>query len=105
MRISARLTASPVCLVVEEHEFSPMLERAIYRGLRTPKIRRVLEINPKHSLISRMLNSLVSNPENSFLPKAAELLLGLALLSEGSELSDPVRFIRAATDVLNQAMQ
>jgi len=34
------------------------------------------------------------------LGNAAEVLMGLALLSEGSDLPDPVKFNRAATDVL-----
>jgi len=105
VRLSARLVESPVCLVVEEHEYSPMLERALHRGPGGPKIKRVLEINPKHGLISRMSDRFVRNPEDPFLQDAAQLLLGLALLSEGSELTDPVRFGRAATDVLSQAIQ
>ena len=38
------------------------------------------------------------------LANAAEVLVGLALLSEGSELGDPARFNRAATEVLSQAI-
>ncbi len=104
VRLSGRLTASPVCLVVEDHEFSPMLERVLHRGQGAAKMKRVLEINPKHDLISRMHTRFAANPEDPFLQKAATVLLGLALLSEGSELSDPVRFNRAAADILCQAM-
>jgi len=38
------------------------------------------------------------------LDNAAEVLLGLSLLAEGSELPDPVRFNKAATEVLGQVV-
>jgi molecular chaperone HtpG len=41
VRLSERLTASPVCLVVEDHEFSLVLERALHRGQWAPKMKRV----------------------------------------------------------------
>ena len=104
VRLSARLTASPICLVVEDHEFSPVLERALHRGHGSPRVKRVLELNPKHDLISRMQMRLAANPEDPFLQNAGEVLIGLGLLSEGSELNDPVRFYRAATEILTQAM-
>lgn len=105
VRISTRLTSSPVCLVVGDHEYSPMLERALHKGqVPGPKSRRVLELNPKHALISRMQARIATAPEDPFLPKAAAVLLGLAQISEGSELADPVLFGRAAGEILAQAM-
>ncbi len=32
VRLSSRLTTSPACLVVGEHEYSPMFERALRKG-------------------------------------------------------------------------
>ncbi|HEX3877002.1 MAG TPA: molecular chaperone HtpG [Bryobacteraceae bacterium] len=103
VRLSARLTTSPACLVVGEHEFSPMLERAL-RSQGAPKTKRVLEINPNHALIQRMRERLSGNAEDAFLPDAAEVLLGLSQLAEGSELSDPVKFNRSASEVLSKAI-
>lgn len=62
------------------------------------------ELNPRHDLISRINVRLAANSDDPFLPDASEVLLGLALLSEASELADPVRFNRAAAEVLSHAL-
>ena len=104
VRLSARLTASPACLVVEDHEFSPMLERALNRGIAGPKAKRVLQLNPNHDLISKMRSRLAANPEDPCLADATKVLHGVALLSEGSQLTDAAPFNRAATQILFQAL-
>jgi molecular chaperone HtpG len=105
VRLSSRLTTSPACLVVEENEYSPMLERALHMGKDgAPKQRRVMELNPNHPLITRMQQRQATTPDDAILHNAAELLLGLSLLAEGSELPDPVRFSRAASEVLDKVI-
>ncbi len=105
VRLSSRLTASPACLVVEEHDYSPILERALHKGNGAgPKQRRVLELNPKHSLIVRMRERYVDGNQDLMLDDAAEVLFGLVALAEGSELPNPMRFNQAASKVLTQAV-
>lgn len=105
VRLSERLTNSPTCLVVEEHDYSPMLDRALQRGKGAgPRQRRVLELNPGHSLVSRLRERHQENQEDPILKNAAGLLFGLALLAEGSELPDPVQFNQAASEVLARAV-
>jgi molecular chaperone HtpG len=105
VRLSSRLTTSPACLVVDDHDYSPMLERALQMGKEgAPKQRRVMELNPNHPLIARMRQRQASSPDDAILHNAADLLLGLSLLSEGSELPDPVRFSRAAGEVLDKVI-
>ena len=105
VRLTTRLTTSPVCLVVEEHDYSPLLERALQHAKGSgPKQRRVFELNPKHALISRIHQRYVANPQDPVLHNAAEVLFGLALLLEGSELADPVAFNHATTELLGQVV-
>jgi molecular chaperone HtpG len=105
VRLSSRLTSSPACLVVGEHDYSPMLERALRKGgADAPQQKRVMELNPKHALIERMRQRQSQSHADPLLDNAAELLLGLSLLAEGSELPDPQRFNRAATEVLSQVV-
>jgi molecular chaperone HtpG len=106
VRLSSRLTTSPACLVADENEYSPMLERALKKsGAGTPpEHKRVMELNPKHPLIERMKQRQSASTDDSLLNNAAEVLLGLSLLAEGSELPDAARFNRAATEVLGQVM-
>jgi molecular chaperone HtpG len=105
VRLSSRLTTSPACLVVGDDEYSPMLERALRKGgAEAPHQKRVMELNPKHPLIERMKQRQAQSADDPMLDNAAEVLLGLSLLAEGSELPDPVRFNKAATDVLGQVI-
>jgi molecular chaperone HtpG len=109
VRLSSRLTTSPVCLVVEDNEYSPMLERALRKVQEsTISQKRVMELNPKHPLILRMQQRQASGSPganaDAVLTNAADLLWGLALLAEGSELPEPAKFSRAATEVLGQVV-
>jgi molecular chaperone HtpG len=105
VRLSSRLTTSPACLVVGDEEYSPMLERALRKGgAEAPHQKRVMELNPKHPLIERMKQRQAGAADDPLLDNAAEVLLGLSLLAEGSELPDPVRFNKAATEVLGSVI-
>ena len=93
VRLSSRLTDSPVCLVGDELDLSVNLQRLLQAaGREVPKSKRILEINPRHELLELMRNLYVANPSDARLPEYSELLLDQALLSEGSPVSDPVRF-------------
>src|SRR5262249_20319243 len=90
VRLTSRLTSSPVCLVVEEHEYSPQLERLLQKGKGGgPRQRRVLELNPDHEIVTKMQERFKANAADPVLVDLAEVLLGYALLAEGSELPDP----------------
>ncbi|MET7704471.1 hypothetical protein, partial [Streptomyces sp. NPDC005485] len=47
------LTVSPACIVSDTHDVTPALEN-MYRamGQEVPQIKRILELNPSHALIS-----------------------------------------------------
>jgi len=105
VRLTNRLTSSPVCLVVEEHEYSPQLERLLQKGKGGgPKQRRVLELNPDHELVTKMKARFEANSADPVLADLAELLLGYALLAEGSELPDPVTFNRLVAQLMVHAL-
>ena len=101
VRLTNRLTASPVCLVGAEHDYSPQLEKLLQKGKGGgPKQRRILELNPKHDILTRMKERFDQNPTDSILDDYAQLLFGYGLIAEGAELPDPVRFNRAVADLL-----
>ncbi|MBN1174404.1 MAG: molecular chaperone HtpG [Micromonosporaceae bacterium] len=107
VRISSRLTTSPACLVSDEHDVTPTLEK-LYRamGQEVPQVKRILELNPTHPLVVRLREvhgaqqGKDSAGDDAGLAETAELLHGLALLAEGGELSDPARFTRLLSDRL-----
>jgi molecular chaperone HtpG len=97
VRLSARLTSSPACLVVSEHDVSPNLEKLLgqMKG-ETTKQKRIMELNPNHEIIVKLKD----RPDDAELADLAEVLYGYALLAEGSELQDPQKFNQAVMRVL-----
>ena len=104
VRLTNRLTASPVCLVGAEHDYSPQLEKLLQKGKGGgPKQRRILELNPKHDILARMTERFGKDQNDPLLADYAYLLFGYGLIAEGGELPDPVRFNRAVADLMLRA--
>ena len=101
VRLSHRLTTSPACLVSDAHDMTPTLEK-MYRamGQEVPAVKRILELNPAHPLVSGLRSALESRKDDPALPETAELLYGTALLAEGGDLADPARFAKLLADRL-----
>ena len=101
VRLSSRLTTSPACLVGGEHDYSPQLEKLLQAGKGGgPKQRRILELNPKHPILEKLHERFDADQEDPLLTDYAELLMGYALVAEGTELVDPVRFNQLVADVM-----
>lgn len=100
IRLSQRLTTSPVCLISEG--FSPRLERLLKGKLGSTTQRRIMEINPNHALIKQLKELFDKNKDDPRLGDYTELLFGQALLAEGSELPDPIKFSRLVTNLMVQ---
>lgn len=105
VRLSMRLVGSPACLVTEDHEESPRLERLLQRGKGGGhKQRRIMELNADHPLIPRLHQRFQANAEDPEVGYSMEVLFELALLAEGSELTDPVRLNQLTLAMLEKAL-
>lgn len=102
VRLSSRLTTSPAVLVGLDGDVSPHLQRILSKmgagGM--PNVKRVLEINPNHPLLEKMLSKHKANADDASISKFAQLLFGQSLLAEGSPLPDPVEYTKLVTDLM-----
>jgi molecular chaperone HtpG len=105
VRLSSRLTTSPACLVGDDHDITPTLEK-LYRatGQDLPPVKRILELNPTHRLVTRLHEAHDRGDDRDRLAETAQLLYGMALLAEGGELKDPSRFARLLADRLTHTL-
>ncbi|GAA1504584.1 molecular chaperone HtpG [Dactylosporangium maewongense] len=105
VRLSSRLTTSAACIVGDEHDITPTLEK-MYRamGQELPRTKRILELNPTHPLVTGLRSAFSASPDDEGLVETAELLHGVALLAEGGELADPARFTRLVADRLARSL-
>ncbi len=103
VRLSTRLIASPVCLVSADDDISPTLERMLRRSQGTgagAQQKRILELNPKHAITSKLQERFEADQGDPLLVDYAHLLLDYALLAEGSDLPDPSRFNKSIGDLM-----
>jgi molecular chaperone HtpG len=97
VRISSRLTDSPACLVVDEHGLSPHLERLLRdAGQSVPMSQPYLELNPGHSLITRLKDEADATRFSDW----TNLLFEQAVLAEGGQLEDPASFVKRLNGLL-----
>ncbi|HYO13140.1 MAG TPA: molecular chaperone HtpG [Thermoanaerobaculia bacterium] len=105
VRLTNRLTASPVCLVGAEHDYTPQLEKLLQKGKGGgPKQRRIMELNPNHDILAKLRERFDANQEDPVIDDYAHLLFGYGLIAERGELPDPVRFNRAVADLMTRGV-
>ncbi|HEX8109133.1 MAG TPA: molecular chaperone HtpG [Kofleriaceae bacterium] len=101
VRLSSRLTSSPVCLVSDEHDLTPRMQKMLEQlGQKPPKIKPILELNPGHPLLPKLHALFASNKADPRLATYAEVLLGQAHLADSGQLPDPAGFARALGDLM-----
>jgi molecular chaperone HtpG len=99
VRTSTRLTSSPACLVVDEYDIDPGLQRLLKAaGQSIPGSKPIMEINPQHPIILKMRNE---GDEQKF-SDWAWILFDQSVLSLGEQLENPVRFVNRLNDLLAQ---
>ena len=102
VRVSERLTESPVCLVAAEHGMDRQLEKLLAAagrggGASAP----VLELNPRHSLIVRLSGL---QDSESLREDAAWLLLDEARIADGELPTDPRAFAERLGRIMAKAL-
>ena len=105
VRASERLTESAVCLVADEGDIDINLERILkqHKQLDT-SAKRVLEINPKHSMVKALAGRIGQEGAGDELEDAAGLLLDQARILEGESLPDPVGFARRLSTLVEKGL-
>jgi molecular chaperone HtpG len=107
VRGSERLTDSAVCLVADEGDIDMHLERLLkqHRRLDAAAAKRILEINPRHSLIERLAGRVGEAGASEQLAEFAWLLLDQARIVEGEPVPDPAGFARRLAALLERGLQ
>lgn len=97
VRVSHRLTESPACLVLGEHDMALHMQRLLREaGHEMPGSEPVLEINPAHPLVS----ALAEETDAARAEDLALLLLEEAQVASGDQLADPAAFVARVNRVL-----
>ncbi|WP_077729569.1 molecular chaperone HtpG [Methylocaldum sp. 14B] len=101
VKISARLTDSPACLVSETYGLSRTMERIMKSaGQDVPASKPIFEINPDHPLVTRLKDE----ADESRFADLTHILYDQAVLSEGGQLDDTAAFVRRLNGLLQAVM-
>ncbi len=105
VRLSTRLTSSSACLVADEHDLTPRMQRLLEQlGQAPPPVRPVLELNPTHPLIAKLKAVFAADSTDPRLAASAKLLLGQAYLADTGQLPNPASFGQALDEIMLRAV-
>lgn len=97
VRLSARLTDSPCCLVQDPAAMNPAMRRMLEAmGQSVPEEKRILELNPKHPIVK----ALAAESDEARKADTVELLYGQACLADGTLPPNPANFNRLLNALL-----
>ncbi|MDE0507750.1 MAG: molecular chaperone HtpG [Gammaproteobacteria bacterium] len=89
VRVTHRLTDSPACLIVDEHDMGLQMRRIMEAsGQKAPDTKPIFEVNPEHAL----LRKLEQEEDETRFADLVTILFGQAILAEGRGLEDPAQF-------------
>ena len=96
VRVTARLTDSPACLVGDQ-TMSRNLERMLKEaGQAVPPVQPVMEINPRHPIVELLKDE----PDDERFSDWTQILFDQALLAEGGQLDDPGSFVKRLNELM-----
>ena len=95
--VTNRLTDSPACLVVGEHDMGAQMRQIMEAaGQSMPETKPTLEVNLSHPLIER----LQEEAQEDRFQELSEILFDQATLAEGSAIKDPARYVNRMNKLL-----
>jgi molecular chaperone HtpG len=106
VRTTDRLTDSPACIVAADDGLDMHTERLLRQhGRITEGTLRVLEINPKHSMVTALTTLAASDNATARLEEAAHLLFDQATILEGELPPDIGAFSSRIVSLLEKAVR
>jgi molecular chaperone HtpG len=102
VKVSSRLSDSPSCVVADENDPTIQLQhimKAMGQG-GTQDFKPILEINPEHEIIKKLIDS----KDDNTIEDISRLLLEQAILLEGVELKEPSEFVKRLNRIMGRAL-
>ena len=94
VRISKRLTKSPIILIADETSMDINMEKLMkIQNQKMENNKKILEINPKHPMIKKLSYSLSKFDHK----KISKILLDQANILDGNTISDPALYTETLT--------
>jgi len=97
VRVTNRLTDSPACIVLHEHDMAMHMQRILKEaGHAMPGSKPILEINPDHPIVKKLGGEKSKKKFDDW----SDILFDQAILAEGGQLDDPSGFVTKLNKML-----
>ncbi len=97
VRVTNRLTDSPACIVLSEHDMAMHMQRILKEaGHAMPSSKPILEINPDHPIVKKLDGEKSKKKFDDW----SDILFDQAILAEGGQLEDPASFVTKLNKML-----
>lgn len=97
VRVSHRLTTSPACIVLNEHDMALYMQNLLKQaGQDMPSAKPTLEINPSHPMLEKMN----AEADMDQVKEWSLLLFEQAILAEGGQLENPADFVSRLNKIM-----
>ncbi|MCD6225216.1 MAG: molecular chaperone HtpG [Deltaproteobacteria bacterium] len=105
VKASTRLKDSVACLSGDTYDMSAYMEKIIKSsGQKTPDVKRVLELNIDHPVMSQVKALFEKDPSVPAMKEYCNLFLDIALISEGGKVENPARFSKIIGELMSKAI-
>ena len=102
---SSRLKDSVSCLSGDDYGMSAYMEKIMRAsGQEAPAQKRSLELNLSHPVMEKIKNLFETDTTNPLLQDYSELLLDIAIISEGGKIDNPSKFSRLMGDIMAKSI-
>lgn len=96
VKASTRLTSSPACVVMGEHDMALHMQQLLKQaGHELPSSKPLLEVNPSHPILDLM----DKEQDDERFRDWSHLLLDQALLADGGQLEDSAGFVKRMNEM------
>merc|ERR1712037_649572 len=111
VEVSKRLTESPVVVVTSQFGYSAQQEKSMKAQafqnkdqLSMMAVRKTLEINPNHPVISDLLTKIKVDKEDKAAMDTAQVLFQTALIESGYEIADPSALVNRVYRLMSKEL-
>lgn len=106
VKASTHLKDSLSCLSGNPYDMSIFMERMLKAtGQKPPEIKRVLEINMDHPVMTKIKAVYDADRNDPLLQEYSHLLYDMALIGEGGKIDNPSRFHRVIGGLLDASLK
>jgi molecular chaperone HtpG len=106
VRVTTRLKDSPCCLVTDEHDMGPYMEKIMKAmGQDVPESKAIMELNGSHPIMENLAALYEKDAKSPLLDEWVKLLYDQALVAAGQPLKDAAAYAKRVNELLLKAAQ